>query len=67
MFNLSSFQVGVGQPVASTGAPEPGTGPGGLAGWIYAVIAIAVVGLILIILLIGVILAVRRRDKPRNK
>lgn len=57
---------GVGPGPGTNQPPVVTTGSSGLSGWIYAVIAIAVVGIILILLLIGVIVAVRRRDKPRR-
>ena len=48
----------------------PGTkAPGGgitVGGWVWAVIAIVVVGIVIAILLVVVILAVRRRDRPKQ-
>jgi flagellar biosynthesis/type III secretory pathway M-ring protein FliF/YscJ len=63
---IFSIQLQIGQPQPPPSTDQPGTGVTGLSDWVYAVIAIAVVGLILVLLIIIVILAVRRREKPRR-
>lgn len=66
MVSLTHHQVL--PPVATTGTAAGTVPPAGTSGtnltFVYAIVAIAVVGLLIAVLLVIVILVVRRRDKP---